>query len=810
MADEKNENKIKISTTKGIKQIQNLQSAQNAILDKIKAFPLNRSNRENDELNSLRNEIDSVIHKENDRLVSANAGASGKDMAMFLQSLFNKMPKTQGFQDMNPFGNQTINEFMNDQNTQLNLILSERYKNVNSLYEDIKLVSEQLSELSEVIDTFRDAIVNADNLISDISRILKFRNRSSDTNSEIMQTVTSMEEHTQIKDKLKKVIIPEMLKYGNIFVFTQPYRDLFAKFKAMDDKYAKGIPGSNGRTMYSMTRIGESYTPTMEDMCAIDNLYASFESDFNMAFMEQKTNESKGNNKKISKENFEELVNTYINENITVINDPMVPLLESSDISSLSSPDVRASIELAIKNKKKDKLWKPISNTDSTIKYSDGILAMNGNTKNTIEDSEKEYQHDFKDITGVYMKIYDPRRVIPIYVMDYCIGYYLMYETVEETTTNVLNAVHTLSRTTMLFQNDKKREFETRFVSLIAERICRSIDKPFLKKNKQFKNLIANAISYDNFYTKNFRVQFVTANYITHFKINEDYNTHMGRSILYRSMFYAMLYLTILLFYIIMYVTKSGDTRLLLVRSNGTNKDVNSRLQTVIKEYKQAQINYNDFGSVRGILSKVGRGKDIAVPVGVNGERSLDMEQLSGNTPDFNDALLELLRKSMISNTGCPSAMLNYIDEVDFAKQIQMLHSKFVSRCVSMQEETETSITELYRKLLSYGDYSISDEDIENFYFEWARPKSLNNQNMGDLISTTEQLAEFIIKVLEGDNSINDARIKDRIFSHIVKKYLMNGTFDWDSIENEVKKLRLELRSDLHEEDATKIKTEES
>ena len=127
-----------------------------------------------------------------------------------------------------------------------------------------------------------------------------------------------------------------------------------------------------------------------------------------------------------------------------------------------------------------------------------------------------------------------------------------------------------------------------------------------------------------------------------------------------------------------------------------------------------------------------------------------------------------------------------------------------------MQEETETSITELYRKLLSYGDYSISDDDIENFYFEWARPKSLNNQNMGDLISTTEQLAEFIIKVLEGDNSINDARIKDRIFSHIVKKYLMNGTFDWDSIENEVKKLRLELRSDLHEEDATKIKTEES
>ena len=53
---------------------------------------------------------------------------------------------------------------------------------------------------------------------------------------------------------------------------------------------------------------------------------------------------------------------------------------------------------------------------------------------------------------------------------------------------------------------------------------------------------------------------------------------------------------------------------------------------------------------------------------------------MQGQDIPLDTPLLELLRKGMISNTGCPSAMINYLEEVDFAKQIQMLNSKFVSR----------------------------------------------------------------------------------------------------------------------------------
>jgi hypothetical protein len=361
----------------------------------------------------------------------------------------------------------------------------------------------------------------------------------------------------------------------------------------------------------------------------------------------------------------------------------------------------------------------------------------------------------------------------------------------------------------MLFRDDKKKEFESKFVSLIADRICRSVDKDFLRSNTQFKELIANAIAYDNFYQKSFRVQFVPSNYMTHFKINENYETHFGTSILYRSMFYAMLYLLVLLYTILIKVTRGSDLRMFLIRGNGTNKDISGKMNKIIKEFKEKQISYNDFGSVRGILSKVGHGKDIGVPIGANGERAFDIEQLPGVDVNMDDDLIQLLRKSMISSTGCPSAILNYLEEVDFAKQIQMLHTKFIGRCIMLQEETEEPVTELYRKLLRYGDYTISDDDLDNFRFEWARPRTLNNQNIVDLISTSEQWAEFLVKVYEGDNSVNDPRVKDRIYSWFIKNKLLNGVLDWDKMDEEINEVLLNVRSELKEEEASKVQTEQ-
>ena len=793
-----------IKIRNALKETRNLNSLVQTMMQKIKGFPLTRDQRNLDEIDNLHDEINKTIDRETERFVSSEAHADGRSMAEFINNLFTKMPKdSTGISSL--LQNQTIETLMNDENGKLNMLLSERYKNMNSMYEDIRLVTEQLAELAEVIDTFRDNIVNSDNIIADISRVLMFKNKEMSGSENLVSVVQSMEEATGIKNKLKYVIIPETLKYGNFFVFAQPYSDFFAKFKALDAKFQRfgNVKSANmlSRGFESYVNTLENYTPTEMDKTDIHTLYESFSVDFKDADSRMKKSVHSKNN--ITEEKFSALVESYFAENVSVVNDPMVPLLEDYNVMSLSDPQLRGEIAKAMKQKNHNKNWNPFSdkNDFNTSGFQEGGIQYNHDPSQM----EDKYKKEFGDINGVFVKCYHPKRVIPIFVMDYCIGYYLIYENIQEVTSTVLNSIHTITRSTRLFQTNRTREFEERFVGLIADRICRNIDKPFLKKNAQFRELIANAIQYDNFYQKSFRVQFVTSNYMTHFKINEDYTTHLGQSVLYRSLFYAMLYLTLLLFKILMIMTRQGDLRMFLVKGNGVNKDVSGKMNKIISDFKQKQISYNDFGSVNGILSKVGQGKDIGVPVGANNERSFDIEMLQGSSIDLDEPLLELLRKGMISNTGCPSAIMNYMEEVDFAKQIAMTQIKFITRVISMQCELEPACTDVYRKLLRFGGYNISDDDLDSFSFQWSRPKTLNTQNVSELIGTADQLAEFMVKVFEGDNSINDARIKDRFFAHFVKKYLLNGVFDWDELEHELKALTLELRADIQEEEATKI-----
>ena len=788
-----------VTVKKNVETIAKYNSVVQRLMDGIKSIPLSRNRQIEQKLDDFNEKINKVLDNETERYIPTDSGANGKDFALFLNTVLSK-PNKYGptIGESNLLNNKSFNELMNDQTAQAAIILSDRYKNINSVYEDLRMITEQLSELADVIDTMRDTITNSDNLISDISRLVSFGEDATDTTDKhdiTLDNVYTMEKATNIKDKLKKIIIPETLKYGNYFVFTQPYTDLFAKFKALDDKRKAMGFGGSGKGFF---RIGESWEPTNECTSELKEVYSEFGKELDAAVMAESMTVS-GVAKNYSETSFINDMEAYFKENIEIINDDSIPLMEDAKISALASPDVRKAIEKAVAKKKKDKSWNPIKSAfgGGGSEYSEGVIDMN---RSDLEKAEEKYKNEFKDINGVFIKLYDPRKVIPIYVMDFCLGHYVLYETTQNMTTAALNAVHTLSRTSVLFQSDRKKQFEQKIVSVIADRICASIDKPFLQKNSQFKELIANAISYNDFYKKSFRVQFVPYNYMTHFKVNEDPNTHMGVSVLKRSLYYAMLYLTLLNFKIIMITTRSMDTRMFLVKTAYENKDISGRVNKVIGEFKENQISYNDFGSVRGILSKVGKGHDVGIPVTPNGDRAFDIEVMQGQQYDLDTPLMDLLRKGMITNTGCPSAMMNAMDEIDFARQLPMLHAKFVTRMVSLQEETEDACTELYRKILSYGGYETDEDKLEMFNFKWARPKSINITNINDMINNADQLTEFMLKVMQGENSSDDPRLRDRYFRYIVTKILMPGVFDWTKIAEDLKEYKLDIHADLKEE----------
>ena len=68
-----------------------------------------------------------------------------------------------------------------------------------------------------------------------------------------------------------------------------------------------------------------------------------------------------------------------------------------------------------------------------------------------------------------------------------------------------------------------------------------------MEKNIQFKDLILNSLIYNDLYKRNIRFQFIHAEYVVEWKVNEDEKGE-GRSILLKSLFYAKLYLALLIF----------------------------------------------------------------------------------------------------------------------------------------------------------------------------------------------------------------------------------------------------------------------
>jgi hypothetical protein len=284
---------------------------------------------------------------------------------------------------------------------------------------------------------------------------------------------------------------------------------------------------------------------------------------------------------------------------------------------------------------------------------------------------------------------------------------------------------------------------------------------------------------------------------MTHFKVNDDPDTHMGTSVLKKSLFYAKLYLSMLIFKIITILTKSNDMRVYYIKNAGIDKNMVNRVQEIARAVKDNQISFNDLASIQTIFSKVGKFKDAFIPMGKSGEKNIEFEIVSGQQVELNNDFMELLRKGMINNTGIPSVILSYMEEADFAKTITMQHSKYMARIISLQTELEKCVTEMYTKILAF-EGSVKDDVLNNFEFIFTRPKTLNSQDMSDLLSSAQNIGEFLSKNLVDEN---DQPLMAATQRHLIRNLLLNGVFNWKDLEEEVKKVKLDMKTEAKEKE---------
>jgi hypothetical protein len=301
------------------------------------------------------------------------------------------------------------------------------------------------------------------------------------------------------------------------------------------------------------------------------------------------------------------------------------------------------------------------------------------------------------------------------------------------------------------FDNTRR---ETSIVNVIANQIVKSFDKKFLEENMKFKDLIVEALNYYNLNEKKIRFQYIPVDYIETFKINED-ERGRGTSILEPALFNAKLYLMLLLFKIMSIILYSNDTKVNYIKQSGIEKDVANKIQEIARKKQQRQVNILDMFSYTTLINKIGAGAELYIPTGQSGERGIETEVIAGQDITLHTDLLDLLHNAYISATGVPAVLMNYLNEADFAKTIELANTRFLGRIVSNQLDFNPSITSLYKKIMKYST-NIPENIIESFTFTFTPPKSSNNTVSNDLITNFGVVADFAVALLCTEDEIND------------------------------------------------------
>ena len=733
------------------------------------------------------------------------SGTGDDDITSFISKLYAKGRRENKLSEV--FNKEVGSMTLGSDDTTIGSFLTEVYKNKLVHQADLHDISQQLIELREAVNTMRDAIISADIVAGRINREIKFEGLDQDKSESYMSTIESIENKFGLQEKIKSFIVKDTLIYGEYYAYVIPYSEIFSNFMRNKSKY-------NTSSLYSYESVStgqkKSIKDIQESMKKSDGLFINLAADESVdtfiescckdfAFEESDIKQYKVANDIDSIKEATESINTELKKDmktlmsrINVINtDIPFPVLEEG-IESMGYFDETYVSETGdhFMENKEPKMY----SDNSFIKFmKNSHIERKNRTESseglTFEDDEKA-ANEFKDVRDCYFKMIEPTRVIEIKIMDEVIGYFYIKTDDMVPISGVLTS--TLYQTKF---NQKRNERD--IVGDIAGRIIDKFDKKFLKNNPKFKKIIVEALNFYDLNEQSITFQFIPKEYMVAFKIDKDVDNN-GTSMLDGSLFYAKLYLMLLLFKIMSIILYSNDTKVNYIRQSGIDKDLINKVQQIAIQKQSRNINIMDLFNYTSLINKIGCGNELFIPTGRSNERPMETDILSGQDVQINNEFMEFLRNCYILGTGVPAAIMNYLNEADFAKSIEVANTKFNGRVVNYQLDLNPSISELYRKILLFSS-NIPPEDIDNLTVSLIAPKSAQNNIKQEQIQNVQSIIDFLVTIYFGDtqNEEGEEEVIKKFKLGLVKAYLpmlnfseIEGILEQSKIKGKEEELR--------------------
>lgn len=766
------------------KELNNLNNGSGDVMKNISTNTYKSPNNNVQDIDRLELYIDTIMGINDNP--SENKKESNEKVslgAFLLQSLKDSNEGTGSFNFRNTNDpDAMIEDLFNTKNSSIFEVFNERFRNKSLLFKDLEIISDQLVELTEALNTTRDDILCADNIGAEISRSLNFSTDTAQREKydDLIEDVKRIEKEYKLNHKVREHIVLKTLKYGEYYVYVIPKSDLFKKAQYNRNSKIKSLALES----YELEDLCESMQVKKDDAVYLDE---EIKNQFNICNDEIPLPLIENNNtltalldvKKFNK------LNPLMKYNPPKKDDKLKDAKMNKELKKTEDKNLYKNGKPGIK--------------DNNIGFTDGVISNKGNRE--ID--------DWSDVKGCYIKLLDPKRVIPIKIMDYIIGYYYIEDAEIDSITHRCsrhNPGSTLGKGSVFGNMLNKSQKERTVIDVIANGIVKSFNKKYLEDNEEFKDLIINSLLYNDMYKRKLHYQFIPADHICRFTINEDEDGN-GVSMLYGSLFYAKLYLSLLIFNMITHLDKSQDTKINYVKQSGIDKDIINKCNSIARQIKSKQISIADLMDYSSIYGKIGTGRDVFMPVGESGERGIEFDVISGQQVDMQNDLMENLKQAYINGTGVPSVIMNYINEADYAKTLVMANAKQLRRVMNYQESFNESITLMYRKILLYCS-DMDESDIENFYYTLQKPKSLPNTNLADTIGYGDQILDTVVKNVYGENQQDsDERLLEKdLFRKDMARNLLS-MLPWEEIDKSLDRVKLEIA----EKKATgELKTEDN
>lgn len=663
------------------------------------------------------------------------------------------------------------------------------YKNRYLEISDLKFITKFIPALGEAVKTVLDSVVSSDNVAESVNRLINLPTGvTEEYRDEIINEIKRNEKELKLLKKLKNTVYKKALITGNFYVYTVSYNKIFEEYdriKKRDTKLNKTNPSNQFSSKKSISKTAkESFclgdvdiTPVME---SVETMLSSA--------TDIETGATLTSNK----------IKSILNEckesmPIITCEHSMIYIDALEDAACISGNSFV--MEALSKSKKSN------SGNDANDTLKQNVLDMitPDGTKGTLDIRSSKF-----NVTGTYIKYIDQKNMIPVEVFDQKIGYFFVRAKAKTnknsagTSTSVNNLGSTLFGTVNVAEGHKSDAIE-KIANSISEGILQNFDKKFVVNHSEYKKMIADCIIANGLTDKDYNIQFIPAEDIIEFPVNEDENGY-GESILSDSLFPAKLLLSMMVCRMLNYINKTGNKTIAHVYKGPVNTFTNNQINRVIRDLQDQNITFNDLLSPNLVFNKFNRDGNIALPTAKNGSHLIEFETQEGQNIDMNPEYEKELENMAILGTGVPSVIMEYAGSADFAKQLVSANIKFAGRIASLQADLEEPTTMLYKRICENSNMTDECKRIcsQSLEIKLPRPKVLVNGNNSDYVRTVVETAEAIADTALGRDSVTDkevmkngVQIKERVVHEIVRR--SSPFIDWEEIDEIVKNVKAEM-----------------